>query len=543
MASPNAVAITRTHAYSSQIASKFQQLRLDDEITDFMIHSGEQTFNCHKVILAGSSPVLQAMVTSGICKASKSQAEFDTISPPVMQLILDYIYTGEATVPHVHLQPTIEAADYLQLLELKEICLTEAVKAFKPSNVISWYRLADRLDVDELKSACEEVLSSSLGEVSRCAEFQELSFAEVNCFVSSAKEADTDPDKILEASMEWINSKVSERIECMEELLQNMHLTKCSIECIENELETHEALFMSCPAGYKVITTVLLQLSKQGGATKTIRPKRHADMIVIVIGGQIKDELNRQCWELNSSLNFVELCRIAGHSVRFGVCKMPDGFVLTGGEECKLCSMFIMSTKSWKQLDHLKFPRHAHGSTFISGRIFLFGGRISRRRSSSVHSLAVKGGEWAKEVDLPLEVSYREVAIVKERIYLLDIHTNQLLHQDADRMSWKHQAKMSGPECKGARMVAVKDQLIFAGGISKMCAQYDPETDLWSKLNPPALKHLYGALVELHHKLYLIGGQEEDRVEEYNLDTNMWSVCDTKVPDKLNNLHAFVVDI
>ena len=172
MASPNAVTVTGTPAYSSRIAKTFHQLRLDDEITDFTIVSGKQSFNCHRVILAGSSPVLQAMVRSGMTEASENKANLDTIPPAVMQLILDYLYTSEVVIPHEHLQKTIEAADYLQLLELKEICVSDANTALKPSNIVSLYKLADGLDIEELKLKCAEVISSSLAEVSRSQSFR-----------------------------------------------------------------------------------------------------------------------------------------------------------------------------------------------------------------------------------------------------------------------------------------------------------------------------------------------------------------------------------
>ena len=211
---------SRTLAYSSRIATQFQQLRLDDEMTDFTVSSGKQKFNCHKVILAGNSPVLHSMVRSGMTEASSNQADIDTIPPVVMQLVLDYMYKGEVVIPHEHLQQTIEAADYLQLLELKEICLGDAAAAMQPANIVSWSKLADKLDIEELKWKCVKVMSSSLAEISRFAEFQELSFAEVNSFMSSSQETDVDPDDLLEATMEWINSKPSQRVNCMEELLQ-----------------------------------------------------------------------------------------------------------------------------------------------------------------------------------------------------------------------------------------------------------------------------------------------------------------------------------
>ena len=266
MASSNEVRVSRTLVYSSQIANQFQQLRLDDEMTDFTIRSGKHTFNCHKVIIAGNSPVLHAMVKSGMTEASSNRADIDTVPPSVIQLVLDYMYKGEVVIPHEHLQQTIEAADYLQLLELKEICLGDAALALKPSNIVSWSKLADKLDIEELKLKCVEIMSSSLGEVSRFTDFQELSFAEVNSFMSSAQETDVDPDDLLDASMEWISSKPSQRTNCMEELLQKIQLLECSVECLENEIDTHEELLMSCPAGYSLITKTLLHMAKHEGA-------------------------------------------------------------------------------------------------------------------------------------------------------------------------------------------------------------------------------------------------------------------------------------
>ena len=541
MASPNEVRVSCTSEYSSRIANQFQQLRLDDEMTDFTIRSGKQTFSCHKVILAGNSPVLHAMVRSGMREASSNQADIDTIPPAVVQLVLDYMYKGETVIPHEHLPQTIEAADYLQLLELKEVCLGDAAPALKPSNIVSWSKLADRLDIEELKSKCVEIMSSSLAEISRFKEFQELNFAEVSSFVSSAQERDVDPDDLLDASMDWISSKPSRRIDCMEELLEKIQLLECSVECLENEIDTHEELLKSCPAGHSRITKTLLHMAKHDGARKKRGAKRNKNAVIVVVGGSQGDTPNKVCWELDASLQFIELCQIPGHTLRFGVCKVPEGFILTGGEDdCILCSMFILSTKSWKQLDPLKL---AHGSIFAHGRIFVFGGTISESESASVHSLALDGGKWTEEPDLPTAVWFPEVASVQNNIFLLDIQTNQLLKMDVKNKTWSHQTKFPGDECWGARMVSTQDKVIVSAGICSVCAHYDPKTDTWCSLNSPTLEHNFGALVTLKQNVYLIGGEEEDRIEEYDIDSKTWAVYAGKVPKKLWNLHGLVFEI
>ena len=547
MASPNAVTVTRTPAYSARIAKTFQQLRLDDEITDFTILSGKQTFNCHRVILAGSSPVLQAMVRSGMTEASENKANIDTIPPSVMQLIMDYIYTGEVVISHEHLQETIKAADYLQLMELKEICLGDADKALKPSNIVSWYKLADKLEIEKLRSKCAEVMSSSLAEVSRFAEFQELDFAEVSSFMSSAQETDTDPDDLLEASMEWINYKPSQRVDCMEEVLQKIQLLECSVECLENEMENHESLLMSCPDVYRQISKALIQIAKKDVVRKKRGAKKKTQVMLVVIGGQCgweEGDLNKVCWEMNASLQLEELCEIPGHSFCFGVCKIPGGFVLTGGQLSTLCSMYVLSTNSWKRLQSMKSARCNHGSIYMKGRIFVFGGGANYvSKSTSVHSLALDGDNWTEETNLPMEVFYPEVASVENSIFLLNVHNNKLLHLNMKTKSWSYQKDLPGSTCAGASMVAVHNQILVAGGNIKTAAQYNPKTDTWCTLTSPALRYQSCALVGLGNKLYLIGGSSEDQIEEYNIDSGTWSVCNMRMPKKLFHLHALALDI
>ena len=267
--------------------------------------------------------------------------------------------------------------------------------------------------------------------------------------------------------------------------------------------------------------------------------------MIVVVGSHNGSTVNKVCWELDVSLQFINLCQIPELCFRFGVhvCESPQGFVLTGGEKCVLCFMFDLSTKSWKQLDSLNFARHAHGSIFAHGIIFVFGGTTSSSRSASVHSLALDGGKWTEEPDMPIIVRYPEVTSVENSIFLLDIDTNQLLKMDAKKKTWSHQKKMPGERCWGARMVSTHNKLFVAGGsrASKICAQYDPRTDSWCSLNSPTLKHNYGALVPLEQKVYLIGGEGEDHIEEYNLDSKIWAVCAEKVPEKLTNLHALVL--
>ena len=180
----------------------------------------------------------------------------------------------------------------------------------------------------------------------------------------------------------------------------------------------------------------------------------------------------------------------------------------------------------------------------MKGRIFVFGGGATHTsKSTSVHSLALDGDNWTEEANLPIEVYYPEVASVENIIFLLDVYTNKLLHLDMKTKSWSYRKDLAGSNCVGARMVVVHQQILVAGGINKTAAQYDPKTDTWCTLTSSRMKHGAGALVGLENKLYLIGGISEDCIEEYNIDTGIWSVCSMRMPKKLHHLHALALDI
>ena len=57
---------------------------------------------------------------SHTAEASQGEVTMDNVPPPVVELLLNYMYTGELRILCDLLQSAVKACDYLQLLELKE---------------------------------------------------------------------------------------------------------------------------------------------------------------------------------------------------------------------------------------------------------------------------------------------------------------------------------------------------------------------------------------------------------------------------------------
>ena len=72
----------------------------------------------------------------------------------------------------------------------------------------------------------------------------------------------------------------------------------------------------------------MLHMAKYEGYRKKRGATRKKNVMVAVMVAVIGDHTwNNVCWELDTSLQFTELCQLAENSVDCGVRKLPDGFL------------------------------------------------------------------------------------------------------------------------------------------------------------------------------------------------------------------------
>ena len=484
---------------------------------------------------------------SKMVEATQHEVTLDNILPEVMELLIEYMYKGTIDIPNEHLLSALESCDYLQMLELKARCVNQAPEVINTSNIISWQKLAHSLNIDKMKIICSQFLASSLSDVSKEKEFLELSLTEVNCCISDAKDADADSDDMLEATTNWVACKTETRQGYIKDMLEKIDLTSCSIERIDSEMDKHKNLMYSQQAALEKLTKSLIQIANQGPCG--IRRKHERERMITVISGQEGvDNAHNDCWHLDKSMNFVDFLKLPFSFPWHSVCSIRGGFVVSGGEESTCCTMFILASKCRKQLQSLPASRYRHGSILTCGKIYLIGGRTPTSYLASVISLELEGGNWNKESDVPgtprgVAVS-PEVAWVNFSIFLLTCYnTCQLLQFNVKTSTWSIKATLPQKYSTGPRMISVKDRLLVTGGKKNVFAWYDPSTDTWTTGNQPTIQHHLGALVHHNQKVYLIGGEKEDRIEEYDLDTESWSVCNFRLPKRLQNLYAIAPSV
>ena len=545
----------RSKTSLSNMADKIMGMREEKLLFDFKIHIKDDFIPCHKFIVALHSPYMKAMLTSDMTEVAKQETRLDHIDMDIVKIILAYMYTEDFSVHKDQLMDVITAADYLHMKELKEMCLKEVPAILEVGNVLEWWKMCGKIDLDATKKHCEELMATAFAEITKHREFLRLNHAEVTDYFNHICGQSTERDDILKAAMFWVDHDTTERLEYLDDLLQQIHLEKCSVQGIGTVMKSYAALLDQQPMLYKVLNSALVDLcdSSTSSVAVSSKPvKQHSQQskcVVVIVGGNTNLAVNRVCWKLNEKTQIEELCQIPADDLALdhSVCKTLHGFVITWGNGSDLCLMFMAITRSWIRMQNMRKTRTRHGSICVKSILFVMGGVQDGQQTKSVEMIPIEGGCWQDGPNMPIAVEYPKVADTDESVYVLDVDTGKLLHLDVNRKIWSTRAPFPRGTCREVSMVSVENKLFLAGGWGRVCAWYNTASNAWFMLQQPLQGHRYGALVHCDNTLLLLGGSYfgngTDKVEEYDIEGDSWSMCRFRMPAELYDHYALLLDM
>lgn len=89
--------------YSQKLLINLNKLRSDSRFCDVDIIAGETVFNAHRAVLSASSPYFEAMFRPelGLSEGNQKSVKLYSISPEILQMLIDFIYTGKVEINQV----------------------------------------------------------------------------------------------------------------------------------------------------------------------------------------------------------------------------------------------------------------------------------------------------------------------------------------------------------------------------------------------------------------------------------------------------------
>ena len=195
----------------------FSKLYRNKEFVDVTLSVDSKEFPCHKNVLAISSPFFMAMFSTDMAESHQDKISLYEIDSLTMELVLDYIYTGQVTLSEETVQHLLSASNKFQLLSLRTGCAEFMMNHITVVNCIGVYFFAKAHECEILALKAKEIINNQFSVLCKQQEFLSLPADKLVEIVSDDDINVTVEETVFEACLEWvITDKVNRRTYLME---------------------------------------------------------------------------------------------------------------------------------------------------------------------------------------------------------------------------------------------------------------------------------------------------------------------------------------
>ncbi|KAF0742242.1 ring canal kelch isoform X2, partial [Aphis craccivora] len=272
-------------SYTVGVFEVLQSLRKDKFLCDINIETNVNTIiAAHKIVLISASPYFHKMFTN-FSNINLNHIIISELDSTIIEILINYIYSGEIIVSKDNVKVLLAAANLLQLDYVKNICAEFLQTQLDPSNCIGIKAFADLYNCMELSTSCQTFIKNRFLEVTDKDEFLSLNSVDVINLISCNNIFVPQEENVFECVMNWVKHDLNSRKDFLPELMEHVRLPliskhyfvnkvidepllKCSPKCqfFINEASTFHLIKQVQP--FKVLETIQCKPRKSIGFEK-----------------------------------------------------------------------------------------------------------------------------------------------------------------------------------------------------------------------------------------------------------------------------------
>ncbi|XP_022809554.1 kelch-like protein 12 [Stylophora pistillata] len=517
-------------AHADILLSKCAQFRNDSQFIDVRLKVGEDIFPAHRIVLAANSDYFYAMFTDGMKESNQEMIELkdESISPDVLKIILDSIYTGDLLVNEDNVSKVLAAADHLQVASAVHQCcnflLTEFVKLrFDFETYCRIWEIALSYKLKDLQDAAECNVAKMYADVCDSEEF--LTHIGGNQLVSLlSREELTAPSEtfVFKSVMQWINFKKEERMAVAGKVIGAVRLGLVDIGVVIDDLNTEE--MQQIPEIYKQVYEASIYKHrptyKPKSSVEQTKPRLKNPVLVAVLPEKMMQyfDVEAKTWK---TLPVFSAQIAATHC--FCAVSVGDKLMVAARDSLGNCIYRYGTVENaWERL-----PYSGGGiSDLCVTDEFMYAVSASFDPYPQRYNFAERRWQPFASMETVNNFNLSGAVVLSSKVYVL-----------------------------GRRETAINFSSLFGVPSIKQAELhcFDPQKNEWEVKATTSSPHLGSILIVVKNKLYVAGGKgiAFDRrnvefdipspVEMYNEETNSWTVVEQKnIP--ANNLGAVEIE-
>ncbi|KAM3606146.1 uncharacterized protein V6R79_011464 [Siganus canaliculatus] len=388
----------RFQTSSSMSQSVFNDLRLEGALCDAVLTVEGDEFQVHKLILAKTSPYFRSLFTRWSVPDRKVY-DIPGLSSYMMQLIIQFAYTGSMPVTEDNVQELLTTADQFCITDIVQICCKFLSEQLCPDNCIGIWRFTDICFSPELQREAYRFIVNHFEEVVFGEEFQQLSAQELSDIISRDDLGVKEEKAVFEAVVRWVGHAPEEREKHLDALLSKVRMAllnrdflNVNVQCNALVKKNPECLLMARNA--KLLRLHLRNSFHACGVRNSLARPRLPNVILLAIGG----------W--------------------------------SGGDPTNGIEAYDFQTDYWLDVtDPLERPRAYHGTAFLDGYVYCVGGFDRLEHFNSVRRFDPSTRTWREVAPMYFRRCYVSVSVLDGCIYAMGGYNGQVRLDTAERYS------------------------------------------------------------------------------------------------------------
>ncbi|KAK0052073.1 kelch-like protein 21 [Biomphalaria pfeifferi] len=535
--------------YAHSILKKLNEFRCGALFTDAVLCVGHEEFPCHKNVLAVSSPYFQAMFTSDLKESRESRINFNEISPRILELVIDYAYSGKIEINTSNAQDMLAAAHLFQYPAIVKLCEEFLLQQLHPSNCLGIEIFAQLHCCENLQAKAHQFVLENFTSVVESDEFLELPFERLQHYISIDHIDVRSEQTVYSAVKSWVEFDMENRQKYLSELLENVRLIYLDLKVLEvDSLICESEKCLSLIQDARLMQSFHeTQPGKRRKSKQDIfiqpRPSTVAKDVVVVVGGISADGHPVSSMEMYDphKEKWFSLADLPQPVTWCSVAVLSNCIYVAGGMlDNKIISKvwkFDSVERRWHTVSPMLKARARHSAAIIGKIMYILGGVRFEGKMLNVETIECynpKSNTWTaagrttspriESCVVPYNKTILEVGGLKGEDVVdkfLDIYC---IVDDVIRPSGE---QLTLPEnIRFAKIVVINNVFyIIWEDLKKMIALNDKERT-FKILSEMQDSRIYSGATVVNGKIYVTGGQINNKatnqVESYDPSTGEW---------------------
>uniref|UniRef100_A0A8C4PDY4 Kelch like family member 30 n=1 Tax=Dromaius novaehollandiae TaxID=8790 RepID=A0A8C4PDY4_DRONO len=527
-------------SHAQSVLEGLQRLRANPKLSDVTLLVGGREFPCHRGVLALCSHYFDAMFSGDFVESITARVEIKEVDPSALETLLDFAYTGKITINQANVEGLIRTSNQLHFPTIQKVCSRYLRQQMDATNCLGICEFGESHGCPEVSSKAWSFLQENFEAVSHQEEFLQLSKERLAIYLSNDQLQVQEEQSLAEAVLRWVRYDVGPRSQFLPELLELAHLVSLPDQYLQNLLAA-EPLVRDSDA------------SKAGGSSSSTQKRPLAlpqklEEVLVVVGGRVLEENEDDDGRVDTPATPRNFAFYNPKSRRwmalpdfpdynkwgFSLVALNNDVYVTGGSRgsqndtwsTTQAWRFCLKDGAWKPIASMLKARTNHTSAILNGEIYVIGGTTVDVVEVECYDPYNKS--WCAISPALKYVSNFTAAGCLGKLYLIGscaVKYNALTLQcyNPVRDLWSVITSPFIPKYLSAPRCASLHGLIYLiGDNTKKVYVYDPEANIWQKVQLLHTLHENGGMVPLGDRLFVTGGHWKGMDGDYRVEMEVY---------------------